>query len=157
MTRKLLFENKTCSRCGGSGKFSWCQMHGDMCFKCHGDGVVLTKKGRAAQVWLNAKKRKRLGEVAVGDWVLSEGIAGFSASFWVKIDQIEGAGAELKATGLNKRGERHGWQGDMEVQIFQGKAWATELAKEALAFQETLTKTGTVRKVKAKKKEAEAA
>ena len=157
MTRKLLFESKTCSRCGGSGHFSWCQMHGSTCFKCHGDGVVLTKRGKAAQVWLNAKKRKPLGEVAVGEWVLSEGIPGFSASVWIKIDEVSGEGEERKVSGLNKRGERHNWQGSsMVVQMFLGKVRNAELAREALAFQETLTLAGTVRK-KAKKVAAPAA
>jgi rRNA maturation protein Nop10 len=29
---------ETCSRCGGSGRYSWCQMYGDTCFKCGGKG-----------------------------------------------------------------------------------------------------------------------
>jgi hypothetical protein len=158
MTRKLLLESKTCGRCGGSGKFSWCQSHGDMCFGCHGDGVVLTKRGKAAQMWLNAKKRKPLGEVAVGEWVLSEGIPGFSASVWVKIDTVEGEGEALKVSGLSKKGERHGFgNAAMVMRMFLGKARNAELAKEALEFQATLTQAGTVRKVKAKKVAAEAA
>ena len=151
MPRKLLFENKTCSRCGGSGNYSYCSMYGSTCFKCHGDGVVLTKKGRAAQIWLNAKKRKLLGEVAVGEWVLSEGVPGFSASVWVKIDTVEGEGAERKISGLSKKGERHGFQGaTMELRMFLGKARNAELAAEAKAFEATLTKSGTVMKRKAK-------
>lgn len=31
---------KTCSRCGGSGEYSFCQMHGTTCFKCGGSGYV---------------------------------------------------------------------------------------------------------------------
>ena len=152
MTRKLLLESKTCSRCGGSGNFSYCQMYGTTCFKCGGDGVVLTKRGKAAQLWLSAKKRKPLGEVALGEWALSEGIPGFSAAVWVKIDEITGAGEELLVSGLTKKGERHNWKGaGMVVRISQGKARNAELAKEALAFQETLTLTGTVRKIKRKK------
>jgi hypothetical protein len=155
MTRKLLLENKTCSRCGGSGQFSWCQSHGSTCFGCHGDGVVLTKRGKAAQVWLNAKKRKSSDEVVVGEWVLSEGIPGFSASVWIKIDTVEGEGAERKISGLSKKGERHWFGAGMVVQMFLGKVRNAELAKEALAFQETLTLAGTVRKKKAKAKAGE--
>jgi hypothetical protein len=151
MTRKLLLENKTCSRCAGSGNYSYCQSYGTRCFKCHGDGVVLTKRGRAANMWLAAKKRKPLGEVAVGEWVLSEGVAGFISSLWIKIDTVEGAGAELKVSGLSKKGERHGFVGaSMIVQMWLGKVRNAELAKEALAYQATLTQTGTVRKIKAK-------
>ncbi len=32
---------KTCGRCGGSGKHSYCEMHGDTCFGCGGTGKVL--------------------------------------------------------------------------------------------------------------------
>ncbi len=34
---------KTCSRCGGSGRFSWNQRDGDMCFKCRGTGYTFPK------------------------------------------------------------------------------------------------------------------
>jgi hypothetical protein len=152
MPRKLLFENVTCSRCGGSGKFSYCSMYGSVCFKCHGDGVVLTKKGRAAQMWLNAKKRKPLGEVAVGDWVLSEGVPGYFPAVWVKIDTVEGEGEALKVSGLSKKGERHGFgNAAMVVRLYLGKARNAELAAEAKAFEATLTKSGTERKRKAAK------
>lgn len=155
MTRKLLLENKTCGRCGGSGKYSYCQSYGSTCFKCHGDGVVLTKRGFAANRWLAAQKKKPLGEVAVGEWVLAEGVPGFIASMWVKIDTVEGAGEELKVSGLSKKGERHGFHGAaMIVRMYLGKVRNAELAKEALAYQATLTQAGTVRKVKEKQKEA---
>ncbi len=32
---------KTCGRCAGSGKYSYCQTHGDTCFGCGGSGKVL--------------------------------------------------------------------------------------------------------------------
>ena len=32
---------KTCGRCAGSGRFSYCQTHGDTCFGCGGSGKVL--------------------------------------------------------------------------------------------------------------------
>lgn len=31
---------ETCGRCGGSGRYSWCQMYGDTCFGCQGTGLV---------------------------------------------------------------------------------------------------------------------
>ena len=30
----------TCPRCGGSGRYSYCTMYGDTCFKCHGVGYI---------------------------------------------------------------------------------------------------------------------
>ena len=151
MPRKLLFENKTCSRCGGSGKFSYCSMYGSVCFKCHGDGVVLTKKGRAAQVWLNAKKKKLGSTIAVGDWVLSEGIPGFSASKWAKVTEVTEGGNKIVAT--FKDGTETAFNGfaNVEIKVFLGKARNAELAAEAKAFEATLTKSGTVMKRKAAK------
>lgn len=32
-----------CSRCGGCGQYSWCQMWGDRCFKCGGSGKTQVK------------------------------------------------------------------------------------------------------------------
>ena len=38
---------KTCSRCAGSGKYSYCQTHGDTCFGCGGTGKVLPTTSEA--------------------------------------------------------------------------------------------------------------
>jgi len=50
-----LFETKPCSRCGGSGRYSYNSMHGDMCYGCRGVGEQYTKAGRAARdAWVAA-------------------------------------------------------------------------------------------------------
>jgi hypothetical protein len=36
-----LLKYKTCSRCGGSGEYSFNRTHGSKCFKCEGKGEVL--------------------------------------------------------------------------------------------------------------------
>ncbi len=38
---------KTCGRCAGSGKYSYCQTHGDTCFGCGGSGKVLPTTSEA--------------------------------------------------------------------------------------------------------------
>ncbi len=45
---------KTCSRCGGGGHYSYCEMHGTTCFGCGGSGKVLPSTGEA----LKAAKAK---------------------------------------------------------------------------------------------------
>ena len=40
---------ETCGRCGGTGRYSYCQMYGDMCFGCSGKCVVLGA-GKCADV-----------------------------------------------------------------------------------------------------------
>ena len=65
------FESETCSRCGGSGKYSYCQMYGDRCFKCGGRGIVLTKRGSAAKEYYESLCSKPASELKKGDsiWV----------------------------------------------------------------------------------------
>ncbi len=44
----ITYEKETCSRCNGSGSYSWCQRFGSTCFKCQGNGKQLTRRGKAA-------------------------------------------------------------------------------------------------------------
>lgn len=144
MPRKLLLENVTCSRCGGSGQYSYCQMYGSTCFKCHGAGVTLTKRGHAAQVRLNAQKKKKGAAVVVGEWVKVEGIPGFTATKWAKVTEVAGTGTEHVIAATSKDGEKHTMNGfgDIEIEVFLGKERNAALRAEALAFQATLTKAG---------------
>lgn len=43
---KIRFERKTCTRCGGSGEYSYCQMHGTVCFGCSGSGKQQSRNGK---------------------------------------------------------------------------------------------------------------
>lgn len=149
MPRNLLFENVCCSRCGGSGNFSYCQMYGTTCFKCAGAGRTLTKRGAAAQAWLNAQKRKLGAEVKVGETIMVDGVPGFSASYWAKVTEVDAA-CNITAVGI-KNGQSmvlNGW-GQQSVRVAQSKERLAELRVEALAFQTSLTQAGTVRKRKA--------
>lgn len=51
-------ETVTCSRCCGSGNYSWCQRYGTTCFKCGGRKAVLTKRGAAAAALLDRLRSK---------------------------------------------------------------------------------------------------
>lgn len=151
MPRKLLFENRTCSRCGGSGEYSYCSMYGRVCFKCGGNGVVLTKRGRVAQNWLNARKRKPVGEVVIGDRVRISGVPGYIRDEIITVDTIDTREDGIKINGADARGGRHGLHTDAksEVTVLLPKERIAELRIEAKAFEATLTKTGTVRKRRA--------
>lgn len=72
MPFKFLFESKPCSRCGGSGHYSYCQMYGTVCFKCGGKGGVLTKRGAAAQNFLNDMRSVEAKDLKVGDVIRQE-------------------------------------------------------------------------------------
>ena len=63
----LRFERVTCTRCFGSGRYSWCEMYGDRCFKCGGSGEQLTKRGEATSVWLRDRLATTADDIDVGD------------------------------------------------------------------------------------------
>jgi hypothetical protein len=64
-TRNL--ERVACSRCGGSGNFSYCPMYGTTCFKCNGKGETLTKRGAAAVEYLRGLRSRKASDLKVGD------------------------------------------------------------------------------------------
>ena len=65
-TPNTQFESKECSRCGGSGHFSFNLMHGTMCYGCHGTGVQYTKRGLAAKEYFRNLMMVPVEELQVG-------------------------------------------------------------------------------------------
>lgn len=61
-----IFESETCTRCGGTGKFSWCRQHRDTCFKCGGQGKVLTKRGLATREYWKSIRVVKFPDVEIG-------------------------------------------------------------------------------------------
>jgi hypothetical protein len=144
-----VFENVPCTRCGGSGKFSFNAVHGDMCYGCKGTGYTLTKRGQAAYGYLIGLRNVKASDIAVGDLVQFEDI---TVSYFVRIEsihimdtgliQLRGThrGNPLTFLYLPNKLVRKGWSGGEK---------AAQLAK-AVAYQSTLTKAGKVNKRKAK-------
>lgn len=86
-----------CSRCGGSGKFSYNLIHGDMCYGCSGSGYVLRDEAKeAARVARNRKASEiRKEEMARRVELANSFLAQFSAEFGIPM--VEGPGA-MKAS-----------------------------------------------------------
>jgi hypothetical protein len=150
---KLLFESQVCSRCGGSGSYSYNPMHGSVCYGCGGRGVQLTRRGRAAQEHFNELLQKPVSEVALGDKVLEPGIPdvpGFPAR-WYTVDEItpdpnnEG---RVIISGLDAKGDRYGLHdfATGSVRVAHSQVQRRIFIQQALAYQDTLTKLGTPRK-----------
>lgn len=160
------FETTTCTRCGGSGRYSYCQMHGSTCFKCGSSGRQYTARGAAAAAWLTARKTKKAKDVEFGEWVSLPGVPGFSRPTYFTLERTytrlnSGSysvtrefGPEtvyckhLYLEGTSPAGETLGIGTfpDADVRIIVTKARARELLTEALDYQDTLTKAGTPRK-----------
>jgi len=71
----IRYDTETCSRCGGSGHYSYNQRTGTICFKCGGAGTQLTRAGAKARTAVNGFKeghatlRVRL-DLLPGDFIL---------------------------------------------------------------------------------------
>ena len=74
----------TCSRCCGTGRYSYCQTHGDRCFQCGGFGQVMPKN----LVALLAR-----AEAAVADGTLAAYLARLAAAREAKnaVDRVMAA------------------------------------------------------------------
>jgi hypothetical protein len=80
-TMKTAFETSACSRCHGTGKYSFCERFRDVCFKCHGSGITLTQRGLAAQRMYVESCTVDSSEVKVGDRLLCEGMTHGGSSY----------------------------------------------------------------------------
>lgn len=131
------FESVTCARCCGTGKHSWCQQYRDKCFKCNGNGVMLTKRGLAAFNYMKQEVRKPITELNVGDLIENGTMV---------ITEIEDSGnlyyVTSEGTGALKCKSRMGFAHDDTVLI--GMVHHTK--EEALEYQNKLTKTGNLMK-----------
>jgi hypothetical protein len=161
---KLLFESKTCTRCGGSGQHSYNQRDGTRCFGCNGSGSVLTKRGQEAQRFYTASVTVAQSELVVGDVLLVDGFP-FSGSYKARVVSVgdlyeygqslhDGAwvpnlGRKVELVNV-KTGETSGRVGpDSSTfrKVFSAEETAAKRAA-ALAYQATLTVAGTVAKRK---------
>jgi hypothetical protein len=152
------FESRTCPRCGGSGEYSHCEQYGTRCFKCQGRKQVLTARGVAAAEFFRASLCKPASEFKAGDRVYIDGlfVAGWRVITEIKPEPnfalvlahaprtLQGGGSYTEP-GIQEYGCS---AGTMLRAAFTAEEKAPKMAA-ALAYQETLTKKGTVSKRKA--------
>ena len=69
MTIKTLMETTTCSRCGGSGRYSYNMRDGDRCYGCAGKGVKYTKRANVALDLFRTLREQPFDSFTVGDLV----------------------------------------------------------------------------------------
>lgn len=152
---KTPFETKPCSRCGGSGHYSFNLMHGSMCYGCSGRGWQYTKRGKAARDYMVALLSKPAREFVPGDLIYDEHRGRFHRV--VRSERDTGYNFGSRNLGLdyevNERwgiqAEGMGWSGLDPDRMIRRGATAEEKAEareKALAYQATLTQAGTPRK-----------
>jgi len=158
--RKLLFENTTCSRCGGAGRLPY-SVYGGVCFKCHGRGAALTKRGRAAQEWFNDQREKPLEDFKPGDLIYSGAVPCIGRrAEWHRVTSVrllDGAEAgypnrpDLKCVRVEcDKYTMGGFVGSSKARFGMTGPQKDDLRVRALAYQATLTKSGKVAKRAAK-------
>ena len=144
------FETEKCSRCQGTGKFSYCEIYGDTCFKCRGKKLVRTKRGQAALNYLAELLSIDAIDLKIGQVVSYDGKKQV-------IKDIQKVNGEFKSlvNGI--------WQDDSENRLnvifessslncfkttkFQRIASQNDIDK-ALNYQNQLTKQGNLKKTK---------
>lgn len=148
-TRK--FETKTCSRCGGSGQYSYCQMYGSTCFKCSGSGKMYTARGLAARAFLIASRTIKAGDVKLGDRIKSSGTTITVQSCYTQLRSGSHTkdGVTVFCNHLYLNGTKYslGLFADTDVElILPTAAQRNAQIIAALDFQDTLTVAGKPRK-----------
>lgn len=153
------FESKVCSRCGGSGHYSFNLMHGTKCYGCNGSGVQFTKRGLAAKTFFENSLTLPASELKVG-------MAIKEFSYWKNFSIIQvidsGTDRELGekysvAYYLGPEGDKQmifvdtgrgtvKYTPECRVRIMHSKEEKDIKIQEALAYQDTLNKNGTVKK-----------
>lgn len=143
------FETVVCSRCGGSGHYSYCSMYGTTCFKCSGKGNVYTDRGQAAKVWFEEHLSKPAKELQLGDKIY---VDVFFNRGWSKVTEIgpdttlyNGA---IRPDYLYVQTEIGGQyiSGDTLCRVAHTAEQKQAVLALALEYQASLTKQGTVRK-----------
>ena len=165
----LLFESTICSRCMGSGHYSYCYRYGTTCFKCHGQKYVLTKCGKVAQDYFLKLQTVTLADLKVGDVIKLDAMThgGGMYSYRAPVISIE-ATDQTCTSGTTVDGittmatykyisviTDHPKYGKYNQMVFDNATFRLypnkqENIDKALAFQSTLSKTGNVLKRGAK-------
>ena len=156
-------ETEVCGRCGGSGHYSYCQMYGTRCFGCHGSGKKYTKRGFAALQYLKGLLSKRYDQVAVGDTIKAGGCtnSGVPYDMWAKVVEIRHYDNSRNSGSINgvpmvmrsdlleiqtNKVTVCGVAPESIVECLHKTDFVLETAKQAKAYEATLTKTGKPRK-----------
>lgn len=147
------FETATCTRCGGSGRYSFNMMTGDRCFGCGGKGVKLTKRGAAARAFYDESMKTPVEELKVGMYLLDD-TYGFATKFLPVLSVKQGESYQIVGDKriyhiyVETRRSVLGVFPGSKVRAVRDEAHRQELLAAAQAYQATLTKLGKPAKQK---------
>ena len=154
-------ETMECSRCCGTGRYSYNQMHGSRCYGCGGSGKTRTRRGAEVFRFLEALRSKPAADFQPGDLMRYDMFTpGGSARIFVRVTSVEPSQANVIVDGkpsetrsVTIEGE-HAKLGKVRMttgadkmvrQGFDAETKQAQLA-QAIAYQATLTVKGKVSK-----------
>ncbi len=140
--KQQTFETETCSRCGGCGRYSYCQMYGDTCFKCHGKGKVYTKRGLLAKLKFESLASLPLESLEVGMSIWDDNL--FGKSGWSVVESIA---PDKLNPGMITVTTKKLSLGTYAGHIFRVRQTPEQVAAKmsvALAYERSLTKSGKI-------------
>lgn len=119
---------EVCSRCGGCGRYSWCQQYGDRCFECAGSGKVLPKL--TTRLLETVKAQMARGELKPYLEKLQRARdAKAMAKKW--FDTWRGLPSQVAVDEWKKEHGKEGWQWSSYRQLWQN-AYCAKLSDEKL-------------------------
>jgi hypothetical protein len=153
-------ETTECGRCGGSGRYSYNQMHGSRCYGCGGSGKAYTKRGAAAARYLEELRSKPAAEFCPGELMRYDMFTpSGSARVFVTVESVEPSDIKVIINGVASQRPSVTIKGTGKIgpvsmttsadkllrQGFDAETKQAQLA-EAIAYQATLTVKGKPRK-----------
>ena len=153
-------ETTECSRCCGTCRYSYNQMHGSRCYGCGGSGKAYTRRGREAARYLEALRSKPARDFVPGDLVRHDMFTpGGSIRTWITVVKVAPSTTRIVSPGRpditdSVTIEGTGKHGDVRIttgadkllrQGFDAETKQAQLA-DAIAYQATLTVKGVPRK-----------
>jgi hypothetical protein len=147
------FETEICSRCHGSGKFSYCIQYGDTCFKCRGKGRVYTKRGQIALNKYNELLMVEARQLKIGDLIGVNNITNYGFRFYCvkQIIKIDENTIQIIAETTNNDQYCVDYNNLDKVRKGYNSEEKTAFKEKALKFQSCLTVSGKIYKKKLKK------
>jgi hypothetical protein len=147
------FETESCSRCGGSGHYSYNSISGTRCFKCGGAKIVLTKRGSVARDYFYALFELPASEVIAGMFVHTHGSSLNSSKKWRKVEAVGVSSCVAIVNGV-KQAQIELTFNDHAYCLFPSSKVAAARDNDhieanlaaALEYQDTLTKQGKPKK-----------
>lgn len=147
--KRIRYESVTCTRCAGSGHYSFNQISGTICFKCRGSGAQLTPRGKAALAFADSLLDRNIEELSGADRF--QYIDAFRGKRYSSCTVVEVEGCIVGPDGQPKPA--------FEVRSASGKALVVageglkvrlhptlEQVDQINAYQDSLTKAGKPRK-----------